>query len=297
MKPWRAVRKALASARLYSEPRRCWESSPAGTATVDDMSWYWRRLVAMAAYQPRTHPAARRWVASSCWRTAPALSSLGLGQKVAVITNEAPLALCCSWWRPRIWLSTGAVALLPPAELAAVLRHEQAHLQRRHPLQLLIARSLAAALPFLPVLRESGRALPRAQELAADRAVIRAGERHALGRALLTMVGARGNAPALPLAPGMVGALDARLDQLTGVVITPALLSRRSLVHTWLMFALGLLLLKLIAFGFPVRQSLMGFFGTSPWHGAFPWRCLVAPTILCGCLHELLTALARRRCS
>ncbi len=171
---------------------------------------------------------------------------LGIAGCVEVVTTDSPLALCHGLWRPRIWLSTGALAVLGPAELAALLGHERAHRRRRDPLRLLVARSLAAAFPYLPVLRELATSLPVAQELAADRAVIRAGARDALGRALLVLVEGNGAMTVPALATGMVSCLDARIDQLTGAPVALPGLSRRALVRTGGAWGGGVVLLIML---------------------------------------------------
>lgn len=49
-----------------------------------------------------------------------------------VLDGPIPLAYCLPGRSPRVVLSDGALRELPPAELAAVLTHEQAHLRGRH---------------------------------------------------------------------------------------------------------------------------------------------------------------------
>ncbi|MGH2387449.1 MAG: M56 family metallopeptidase [Chloroflexota bacterium] len=223
---------------------------------------------------------------------------LGLAGKVDVVDTAAPMALCRGYLRPRVVLSTGTIALLPAAELAAVLRHEQAHLRRRHPLQLLIARSLAASLPFIPVLRELARALPQAQELAADRSVIAAGQRSALGRALIVMFSAMGDRPSpAPLALGMSGALDARMDQLVGASCTGVPVSRQALIRSTLFFAVGIALLLLGTPGLSGGPTALTFFPAAMWPAANPWHGLLLPTVLGAALIEgvALTTAARLR--
>ncbi len=173
-------------------------------------------------------------------------ADLGLADGIEVVTCGAPVALCHGLWRPRILCSTGLLALLEPAELKAVLCHERAHLRRRDPLRLLVARSLAAGLPFLPVLGELAAALPVAQELAADQAVLREQGRDGLGWALLAITAAQGAAlDRLPLVAGIGGALDARLDQISGMPVVSARLSVGALVRTLLVLGCGLLALVL----------------------------------------------------
>jgi beta-lactamase regulating signal transducer with metallopeptidase domain len=175
-----------------------------------------------------------------------------------------------------------------------VLRHERVHLRLLHPLQLLIARSLAAALPFLPLLHELAEALPRAQELAADRAVIRAGERRALGRALIALMADQAVAPPIPLAAGMVGSLDARLDQLTGDAAPPPSLSRRALLHTVLAFGAALVVLTLSVLGHAGGPAAPpGSPALALARLSLPWHCLAVATIFTVTVQALRTAVAR----
>jgi Zn-dependent protease with chaperone function len=217
-------------------------------------------------------------------------AELGLGNKVTLVATEMPLAFCHGLLWPRIWLSTGTTALLARAELAAVLRHEHAHARGHHPLQLLVARSVADAFAFLPVLRELANALPRHQELVADRAVIRAGERHALGQALLAMTTAADAASPLTLASGMAGALEARINQLTGLDTPPTPLSREALQQTWLALGAGLLLIRVSTLGLP-RETLFSLPTLPPPSVTLDWRCLFVPMILLGAPPRLLPAI------
>ena len=223
-------------------------------------------------------------------------AGLGLQERLTIVDVDTPLAFCHGLWRPRVWLSTGTLSLLSVQEAAAVLRHEHAHLRLRHPFQLLVARSLAAAFPFLPVLRELTTAVARAQELAADRAVIGAGERHALGRALLALAVAPGAAAVRLPVPGMIGALDARLDQLTGAHDVPPRLSRHALALTWLAFALGVLVLRLSSMELPPQHTALGLFELPPARLAVSWLCLATACAVAGVLQltAMAVALARR---
>jgi BlaR1 peptidase M56 len=209
-------------------------------------------------------------------------SELGLARRIDIVPSNALVALCRGYIRPRIVLSTATLTLLTTAELAAVLRHERRHLRGRHPLQLLVARTLAAALPFLPIVRELSRVLPRAQELAADRTVIQAGQRSALGRALLVMQGTMGEqAAGSPLVLGMSGALDARVDQLVGATGTTVGVTRSALVRTTLFFAIGIGFLILGTVGAPSESAMATFLRVPSWPPGYPWHGLLLATILC----------------
>jgi Zn-dependent protease with chaperone function len=158
--------------------------------------------------------------------TAPAdlialLCALHLEERTQLIDLETPVALCHGLLRPRLLLSTGALRALSPLEMEAVLRHERAHLRRRDPLRLVLARALADALPALPILRHVATALPLRQELAADRVALAAVGAEALGGALLKVGEALGPLEGTTLAIGAFSMLDARIDQLLGVPVPP----------------------------------------------------------------------------
>jgi Zn-dependent protease with chaperone function len=67
-----------------------------------------------------------------------------------VLASPAPMAYCLPGWRPRLVVTSGALATLPGPALSAVLAHERAHLRQRHDLLILPFVAWHAALPFLP---------------------------------------------------------------------------------------------------------------------------------------------------
>lgn len=105
---------------------------------------------------------------------------------VGVICEYRPRAFCHGLLRPRIYISSGALSTLAPAELAALLAHEHHHARRRDPLRLAVARVLGAALFFLPALPRLLDRYANEAELAADEAAARDGHVAALAAALLT---------------------------------------------------------------------------------------------------------------
>lgn len=70
------------------------------------------------------------------------LSSPG-PRAVRVVDMDGLLALTAGLIRPRIYLSARLLAVLPPADLTAVIAHEQAHRRRRDALRLLAAEVLS----------------------------------------------------------------------------------------------------------------------------------------------------------
>jgi hypothetical protein len=126
---------------------------------------------------------------------------------VLVIDDRRLQAFCIGLLRPRVVVSRPVLAL-PPVQVDAVLAHEFAHRDRRDPLRLLLARTVADALFFLPVLRALGRRYEDALELAADRhAVAATGAAAPLAAALLSF-------ESVPV--GGVGIAPERVDQLYG---------------------------------------------------------------------------------
>jgi hypothetical protein len=137
---------------------------------------------------------------------------LGLAGRVDYVTADQAFAVTRGVLRPRILISTAALAILDPAELAAVLGHERAHLRRRDPLRLLAARLLADDGCYLPALRWLSHRFALHCELTADRAALDHSSRAALAGALLELAPAP--AGSLAAAANPPGTLDARIAQL-----------------------------------------------------------------------------------
>jgi Zn-dependent protease with chaperone function len=167
-----------------------------------------------------------------------ALPSLGRGPEhgMVVIADDRPLAFCVGPLRPRVYVSTAALRMLDPEQLAAVVAHETHHARRRDPLRLLVARSLAEGLFFLPALRRLAQRYAALAEVAADEAAVRAtGSAKALAAALLAF-------EARP-SPVAVGIAPERVDHLLGQRARwelPALLLAASAVTAVALLALGI---------------------------------------------------------
>ena len=127
-----------------------------------------------------------------------------------LIEDSRPQAFCAGLLRPRVYVSSGALELLDPAALRAVLAHEHQHARRRDPLRLAAARVLTSALffvPGLPRLIQRQRALA---ELGADEAAVLSarGDRSALASAMLSFASVDGEQTA--------GFEPERIDHLLG---------------------------------------------------------------------------------
>lgn len=107
---------------------------------------------------------------------------------VFVIVDERPRAFCAGLLRPRVYISTGALALLDELALRAVLAHERHHARRRDPLRLATGRVIAGALFCVPGVRDLVRRQCSLIELGADESAMNAGPDHrsALARAMLS---------------------------------------------------------------------------------------------------------------
>ena len=118
-----------------------------------------------------------------------------------VIDDPHPHAFCAGLARPRVYVTSGAIELLDPQALEAVLLHERHHAMRRDPLRLAAARVVARALFFLPWLRDlHGHELSFAELGADEHAVATAsGSRTALARAMLSITDASAGGGVDPL--------------------------------------------------------------------------------------------------
>lgn len=85
-----------------------------------------------------------------------------------VLDHPSAAAYCLPGMRPRVVVSAGALDLLDPAELAAVLAHERAHAQERHDLVLLPFTALSRALPWFAWVREAHDRVALLVEMRAD---------------------------------------------------------------------------------------------------------------------------------
>jgi Zn-dependent protease with chaperone function len=130
---------------------------------------------------------------------------------VFVIDDELPESFCAGLWRPRVYITSGALARLDGPALRAVLTHERHHARRRDPLRLAASRVIARSLFFMPAVRELRRGQQMLVEMSADESAVTAaaGDRSALARAMLSFSDASD-------AGGSAGVDPARVDYLLG---------------------------------------------------------------------------------
>jgi Zn-dependent protease with chaperone function len=157
-------------------------------------AWRYGRSVQRGQRRTRAHAE----VARITGRALPGTGAL-------VLDSAQPAAYCLAGRPATIVLTTGAVALLDPPQLAAVLAHERAHLASRHHQLIALTRGLAAAFPAVPLLQAGEPNVTRLAEMCADDAAARRSGRPALITALLAMA----TATALPATALPVTALGA----------------------------------------------------------------------------------------
>jgi Zn-dependent protease with chaperone function len=135
------------------------------------------------------------------------------GEDRAVVLDAAqPVAYCLPGRPATIVVSSAALALLDPAQLAAVLAHERAHLAGRHHVLIALTRGLAAVFPAVPLFARGAEHVAQLAEMCADDAAARRSGRGTLVAALLAM--ATGAATPAHALGASACAVSARLQRL-----------------------------------------------------------------------------------
>jgi Zn-dependent protease with chaperone function len=151
----------------------------------------------------------------------PGVPGVPAGRAV-VLDSPQRVAYCVPGRPAAIVLSTGALAVLDPSQLTAVLAHERAHLAGRHHLLITATRGLAATFPAVPLFTRGPAEVARLAEMCADDAAVRSSGRYTLVAALLAM-GTGTAVPAAGLAASTC-AVEARVQRL----LEPARRARRA---------------------------------------------------------------------
>jgi Zn-dependent protease with chaperone function len=148
-----------------------------GTLTAGVLAWRYGRSVQRARRRTRAHAELARMTGRSLPGADPAM----------VLDAEQPVAYCVPGRPAAIVLSSGALAVLDPAQLTAVLAHERAHLAGRHHLLTGLTRALSACFPAVPLFARGADEVARLAEMRADDAAVRRSGRPTLIAALLAM--------------------------------------------------------------------------------------------------------------
>lgn len=173
-------------------------------------------LAALWRYGRRTQRAAARTRLHA--RTALLAGRELAGTGAVVLDDPRPAAYCVAGRPAAIVVTSGALAVLDPPQLAAVLAHERAHLAGRHHLLATVTRGLAAALPGVPLFTRGAEEVARLAELAADDTAARSVGRPALVAALLAIATGTAVSGAQPAVRGALAAaalaVPARVERL-----------------------------------------------------------------------------------
>jgi Zn-dependent protease with chaperone function len=125
--------------------------------------------------------------------------------RATVLAHRLPAAYCLPGRHPRIVISEGALDLLSPEQLDAVLEHERAHIAGRHHLALASAKAFSRVFRWLPLARHAREQTSLLLEMVADDRALRRHPREVLATAMYEMAAAK--APQGAFAIGGAGAM------------------------------------------------------------------------------------------
>ena len=140
-------------------------------------AWRYGRRVRRSRAQTRSHARAALLVGHA----------IGDEARTVMLDDPRPAAYCVAGRPAAIVVTSGALAVLDPPQLRAVLAHEDAHLAHRHHALATVTRGLAAAFPGVPLFTRGAAEVARLTEMAADDTAARASGRPALVAALIAI--------------------------------------------------------------------------------------------------------------
>lgn len=143
-----------------------------------------------------------------------------------ILDQPQPAAYCVAGRADTVVVTSGALDLLSPEQVAAVLAHEQAHRRGRHHRVLAAAALAERALPELPLMRQLPRQVRRLLELHADDTAARGHDPEALATALVAFAQAGRPMHATP-ASALAAADGDTAERIRRLILPPTTLSRR----------------------------------------------------------------------
>ncbi|WP_328499872.1 M56 family metallopeptidase [Streptomyces sp. NBC_00457] len=123
-----------------------------------------------------------------------------------ILEHELPAAYCLPGHNPRVVVSAGALRLLSPGQLDAVLEHERSHIAGRHHLALAATEAFARVFRRIPLAHHAKEQTAVLLEMIADDRALRRQSREVLATAMYEMAAAKA-APAGAFAVGGPSAL------------------------------------------------------------------------------------------
>jgi Zn-dependent protease with chaperone function len=148
--------------------------------------WRYGRRVQRSRRQTRAHAEAARLVGRAFAGNAAGTSARGRA-KTVVLDDPRPAAYCVAGRPAAIVLTSGALEVLDPPQLDAVLAHERAHLAHGDHFLHTLTQGLAAAFPGVPLFSQGAAEVARLTEMSADDTAARASGRPTLVAALLAI--------------------------------------------------------------------------------------------------------------
>ncbi|MGO4493907.1 M56 family metallopeptidase [Arthrobacter sp. 2YAF22_2] len=154
------------------------------------------------------------------------------GPRTMVISHDSPVAYCLPGGARSVTvLSDGLMAALQPAELRAVIIHENAHLSQRHHLLLWAFAAWRQALPWLPTTRLAQEAVSSLIEMLADDVALKTESKASLIKAIAIVASGAAGSPVGPEARMAFGdgssAIDAAQPGATGGAGSTAITASR----------------------------------------------------------------------
>jgi Zn-dependent protease with chaperone function len=194
-------------------------ASALAVLTVLTLTWRYGRSVAGSRRRASEHAQAARITGRRYPGTGiPPLST-------AVVLETPQPAVYCVPGRPAtIVLTTGALAVLAPAQLLAVLAHEHAHLAGRHHLLVTLGKAMRAGFPAVPLFARGAEEVARLAEMRADDVAARRSGRDTLLQALVAM----GTGQSLPTPSPALAATGAIVSARVGRLLDPPGRTRRA---------------------------------------------------------------------
>jgi beta-lactamase regulating signal transducer with metallopeptidase domain len=108
-----------------------------------------------------------------------------------VLEHDVPAAYCLPGYKPRVVVSEGALRLLSPGQLDAVLEHERSHIAGRHHLAMAAMQAFTRVFRRLPLARHAKEQTSMLLEMIADDRALRSQSREMLATAMYEMAAAK----------------------------------------------------------------------------------------------------------
>ncbi len=160
--------------------------------------------------------------------------TLELKGKVVVLGENKPFAYCFGVRKPKIFITTGLIAMIDRKELEIILRHEKYHLEHRDNLVLLLATFVESLFPFFPILTDLIHIYKTDRELLADQAAIQEEtDKRSLSSVLKKLLQYEPvTIPALAPAIADVDTLETRIKSLLSIKVNYRKLRKRNLLFS-----------------------------------------------------------------